>query len=315
MLLLVVALARAGEPSAYYHPDEVAKASQRFGAVAKAVQPAFEARQSELARAGQALQDLELGVRLLGDTAPEPLRVWAKDTRKQVTLQAARLQKHADGVAERTSEAFGAALERALPAVTKGEPVRVCGATGVAALMGKSNCKGQSLDPTLGRALDADPVLGKAIDGLVGSAWPGVEVPRAAQAPVALAGAAASDGWFDGAAVATRLVGARLDAARQEATDRADAAIESGDTAAARQATEAWHARLAADGATLRDELAKALARAGKKDAALGGVAWCGNPRALGGCTGTDRTDAVLDALAADTKLAKALGKSLPAPP
>ena len=312
LVLLVVALARAGEPAAYYHPDSVAKASQRFGSVAKAVQPAFDARQGELARAGQSLQDLELGVGLLGTTAPEPLVTWAKDTRKQVTLQAARIQKHADGVAERTSEAFGEALERALPAVSKGQAARVCGATGVAALMGKSNCKGVSLDADIGKTLDADAVLGKALDSLTTGAWPTVEAPQGAQGAVALAAGASVDGWFDGAALANQLVGARLDAARRAATDRADAAVETGDLAAAKQATAAWRAQLTSDGDTLRGELVKALARAGKKDAGLGGAGWCGNPRALGGCTGTDRTDDVLAVLTVDTKLTKALEKVLP---
>ena len=314
---LLVALAHAARPAGFYHPDDVATKSRLFGQVAEAMGPAFEARQTDITRATEALSRMELALGLLGASAPKALTEWYSAARRDVTGQALVVQRHADTLASASSSAFGDALARALPAVSTTHDVKTCGATGIAAMMGRTTCAGEDLNARLAAAMDADPSLGKAIDPLVRSVWPAIALPSTAL-PAARwldsSPAPAPDGWIDGARIAEAFVGTRVTAARTASTTAAEVAEEHGDTAAIMAARAQWLDALAADGATLRTELGVALGRAAKKTPALGRVGWCTNPTALGGCTGEDRTEAALAALEGDAKLRKALAKTLPAP-
>jgi hypothetical protein len=308
---LLVAIAHAGRPAGYYHPDDVATKSRLFGQVAAAMGPAFESCQTDITRATAALASAELALGLLGSSAPKELSDWYGAARRDLTGQALRVQRHADALTEESSRAFGDALARALPAAQATHDLKTCGATGVAAMMGRTTCTGEDLNARLAAAMDADAALGKAIEPLVRSTWPSIALPSTAIPAAPWLG---SSGWVDGARVAETLVGARITAARAAATQAAEVAQEQGDTAAMKAARTRWLDALAADGGTLRSEVGAALTRAAKKAPALGAVGWCTNPRALGGCTGEDRTAEVLTALEADAKLRKALAKALPAP-
>ncbi len=308
--LFVCGVAGAAE-AAYYHADDVARASRAFQGAAEAMAPAFEERMAQVTRTGAALMELEVGVGMLGDQATEPLRAYVSDTRRTAIGESMRVQRHADLLAEDYSRVFGAALERAMPTVTRGYAMKECKASGVAAMVGRTQCTGMDLNPALAAALDKDAALARELAEIAVVEWPGLTSFSAPQAPVALTGTAR---WVDGAALARALSGDRIAAARDAATTVAERAEEGEATAAdVSAATAAWHARLAADGAALRAAVIESLARGAKKGGPAD-VAWCPNPRALGGCTGEDATRDVIAALKADTRFLKAVEKALPAP-
>ncbi|MFZ5478795.1 MAG: hypothetical protein ACOZNI_18630 [Myxococcota bacterium] len=299
------AIALAGE-LAYYHPGDVAKKSARFAAVSEKMAPAYEDVQGAVARADAALLDLEYGVALLGDAAPAALATWAADTRKQVKGEMARVQKHADLLGEDYDRVFTAAMERALPAATKGYDVKECGATGVAAMMGRTTCQGKDLNGAIAAAMDQDAALQKELDDIARVEWPTVTLPKKAQGPVALTGTAR---WVDGGALARQLPG--LERLRKASQEEIGAALEDDEdpkrVEKAQKLHAAWLAALGEQGATLR-AAAKASLERGAKKGGPAEVGWCGNPRALGGCEGEDATKAVIEALKADKKFWKDVG-------
>lgn len=304
LILLLSGVATAAEP-AHYHPDDVAKASARFAKVAEAMGPAFEERSGKIASVGTSLGELEVGVALLGSAAPAEVTAWSDKARRQLVGEKVRLQKHVDLLQEDYGTVFGAAVERALPTVGKGYAVKECGASGVAAMMGRKTCTGTDLNGALAKAIDADPKLGQELDDIAAVEWPSFEVPKASVPVVALTG---TERWVSGGALAQKLVGARIKA-RKAALETELAGIlpddpTEADIAAAKAKKDAYLADLGRDGETLRAALTDALTRAEKKGGPAK-VGWCANPVALGGCPGEDVTATVLTALAADKAFAK----------
>ncbi len=304
MIVALLAGVLAAEP-AHYHPDDVAKASKLFGTVAESMGPAFEERSGVVASLGDVVGELELGVALLGASAPAELRAWSDKTRRRVVGESLRLQKHVDLLQEDYGKVFGAAVERALPTVGKGYDVRECGATGVLAMMGRKNCEGVDLNAKLAAAIDADAALQKELASIAAVEWPTVEAPKAEQPVVALTG---TTRWIAGGDVAEKLVGARLKARREALeADLEDLLPEEpteADVKKAQARRDAWVADLGKDGETLRAAITAALGRAAKKGGPAD-VGWCANPVELGGCPGEDVTAKVLEVLGADKKFGK----------
>lgn len=309
-LLLLCGSAVAAE-SGYYHPDDVARVSVAFKGASESMAPAFEERMAQVTRTGGALMDLEVGVGMLGDGASDALRAYVSDTRRTAIGESMRLQRHADLLTEDYSRVFGAAFERALPGVTKGVAARECKASGVAAMVGRTQCTGTDLNPALAAAIDADATLKRELADIASVEWPSLSAFSSAQGAVALTGTAR---WVDGAALARAFAGERIKAARDAATTVAERAEDGEATASdVTAATAAWQAQLARDGAALRAAVTESLARGARKGGPVD-VAWCPNPRALGGCSGDDATRDVVTALKEDPKFLKAVEKALPAP-
>jgi hypothetical protein len=310
LALLTVSAASAAEP-AYYHPDDVARASAAFKAASGAMGPAFEERMAQVSRTGSGLQDLEVAVGMLGADAPSSLTDWVASTRRTAIGESMRLQRHADLLTEDYARVFGDALARALPAVGKGYAATECKAKGIAAMIGRTQCTGVDLNPRLAAAIDADGTLGHALADIATVEWPSLTTFSTPQAPIALTG---TERWIDGGAVARAFVGKRVAAARTLATDAAEEAADgAGSAADATRAAEVWRAHLSTDGAALRRHLSDALTRGARKGGPAA-VGWCGNPRALGGCAGEDVTSAIVAALKEDEKFLKGIARDLPAP-
>lgn len=306
-LLLALAGLALAEEAAWYHPDDVAKASAVFQKVAERTGPAFETRQRDVDRAGAALEDLETGVMLLGDDAPAPVRAWSDDTRRHVTGQVMRLQRHVDLLQEDYGKVFGDALERALGVTAKGYAVKECGGVSLMGMRKRPDCVGTDLNPQLARVIDADPLLAAELDAIAKVEWPTVELPTSQLPVVAMTGTAR---WVDGGALARKLVAARLEQRREELDRQVGPLLEEGTTeetvAKAKELREAWAKVVAADGKALRDLVTDTLQRLAKKGGPAE-VGWCANPPALGGCQGEDATIAVLTALGEDKKFGKAV--------
>ncbi len=293
--------------AAFYHPDDIAAQSLRFREVSDAIQPKFERGQDAVGRYSNALADLEIAVGLLGADVPSGLATWSQLTRRQVTGQYLRLNKHAELVQEDFSNVFLDALARALPKVTAGKDVVECQATGVVAMMHRTTCAGDDLNLALAKALDGDGQLGRELNSILSVEWPSIVVEPKAQPVVALTGTAR---WVDLATLGRGFLATRL-AARLEAFERELAPIEDAldakDPAAIKTAGDkkaAYLAALGQDGTALRAAVTEALAR---NKAAPSAVGLCANPAALGGCDGEDATEAVISLLKADKKFAKAI--------
>lgn len=306
--LLLVSAVFAASP-AYYHPEDVAAKSASFAAAAESSGPAFDAAQSAVSALGRSLEDLDLGVALLGKAAPPELAQWSEATRRAGLAGYLQVQKHVDLLQEDYAKAFEAALDRALPRVSAGYDVVVCqarrsfGPAGASA----SACKGEDLNAALARALDADAALARELAAISAVPWPTPQAPSAAQPVVALSGTAR---WISASELARAFYKDRL-IARKEVLEDAMAPLEEGvdageaDAIAGAQALrDAWAADLAQDGDALRAAVTAALGRAHADDVGL-----CANPAVLGGCAGADVTRELLPVLEADKKLNKMIEK------
>jgi hypothetical protein len=282
MWTLLMTAAFAGTP-AYYHPDDIAARSARFKEVAEVIQPKFERGQDVVARLSGALADLEIAVGLLGTDAPEGLTSWSQLTRRQVTGQYLRLNKHAELVQEDFSKVFLDALGRALPRVGAGKDLVECQAKGVEAMMHHTSCVGEDLNGPLAAAIDSDGQLGRELASILSIDWPTIAVDPQPQVVVPLTG---TTRWVDLAALGHTFLQARLDA-RKDVFEHDLApfedALDAKDPAAIARAGEmkaTYLARLGADGAVLRAAAAEALGRSRKAPREVG---LCANPAALGG--------------------------------
>lgn len=317
LALALIALAppaRAGAP-AYYHPDDVAAKSARFAASAQSAGEAFDRAQLEVGRLGAALQNLETGVALLGQDAPEPLRAWADSARKDGLAQFLVARHFVNQVQEDYVGAFEAALKRALSASARGEGVTVCRASspmlGPGGRSGRA-CEGEDMNAALAALIDKDPALAEALAEITTRTWPAVTLPSSSQTLVPLTGTTRQ---ISAAKLADAFLADRLQArleVLEDAQSELDERIEAGEASALAEAERlkaAYLQGVAEDGLALRTAAASALQRAAKKGDAPAEVGLCANPPALGGCPGDDVTEEALDALLADKKLLRALEK------
>jgi hypothetical protein len=155
--------------------------------------------------------------------------------------------------------------------------------------------------------MDANPSLVGVVDQLLAEEWPTVGLSGAEQKPVKLTG---KDGYVRLAPLVQALAGDQitkldddldrslgdLDRDLQGSEDDARAALERGE---ALRVT--YESELAALGETVLGAIEKPLDKAGVD------IGVCANPVALGGCTGTDRTDEVIALVKDNKKVLKAL--------
>jgi len=175
---------------------------------------------------GAALEDLEIGVALLGKDAPAELRTWAEATQKAGMGQFLVMQHFVDAIQDDYSGAFEAALKRALPTVTGGKGVAVCKPSGPRMGPGgggaSRTCEGEDLNAALAKAIDADAALKAGLDEIMSRAWPSVSVQPAPQPVVALTG---TTRWISAATLTEAFLQDRV-TARREALDDAQAGLE-----------------------------------------------------------------------------------------
>lgn len=294
----------AGAP-AFYHPDDIAAKSAQFAAASDLVGPKFEAGERQVGQLTKAVGRLELGTALLGARAAPDLQAWTTTTRRQLTGQYLRLQRHVELIQGDFSNVFVAALDRALPGITAGKDAVECVASGVAAMMHRTDCVGEDLNGALAAALDKDTKLQADLKDIASVEWPTVTLEPATQPVVAVTGV---ERYVSLWALGEKFAGARvserettLDAALEELAEGLDANDPKA-IASAEAARATWAAGTGADGDAL---MAAAEAAMAKQKAAPAAWGWCANPKLLGGCSGEDVTKEVVELLAADKKFAK----------
>jgi hypothetical protein len=301
--MLLISLALAATP-AYYLPNDVAASSKLFTDTSAEMAPRFEEAQSRVGQVSQALEQLDLGVSLLGSKAPEGMPDWAAKTRRNLTGQYLRLQRHLGRMQDDYSGVFGDALSRVLPTVSAGYDLKECGNTGVMAQFKRSTCTGENLNPVLAAALDKDAALQAALTEIRSLEWPTISIETRTWAPTPLTGSART---VQLSVLAKSLLADQLaqrEAELEEAMGPLTEGLENKDAAAiaeAQKLKDQWRANLGKDGEAWQALIAEALGRLEKKGGPAQ-VGLCGNPVLLGGCEGEDVTAKVQELLAADKK-------------
>ncbi|MCK6521717.1 hypothetical protein L6R49_09785 [Myxococcota bacterium] len=310
LALLLSPLAFAAT-AGYYSPDNVAAASAAFRRYSDALMPRFEKAERDIAVANNAVSELELGVLVLGERAPDTLRAHYKSTRKTVTVSFLQTQAHIALLEDDSAATFGAALERAIAGMSGSYTATECaaGPSGIAAIAGPgrgpSTCAGDDLNAPLAAAIDKDPALLAAIDEILALEWPDTTIPKATQPLVPLTGAGPVYIQVDDLAIAllSRQIEA-LGATFEEEISPLERGLEAKDPQAladAKAARDRYEAGVSAAGAKMLAAVEKSLKKRGES------VALCANPAAFGGCEGEDKTDLLVRALQTDKKVQKAL--------
>lgn len=311
--LLVVATALSSEP-AWYHPDDVAVASEVFARSASETAARFDAIQRRLEDAGNVLTRLDVNVSICGTRATPEFRDWAIQLRKQVTGQYLRLQAYVDVLTADYESTFEAALERATAALSSTYNLKVCKAPRIMGPPGTGSCQGKSLNAELGARLDRDAVLQKEVQEILSIPWPELTLEARPQAVLPVTGTAR---YIDMDALVGTFLGTEVDGARDalqrdlepleaDMKESDDPAVRARTTEQARALRDQYEKRLAQVGDRLFTALEPALVRAAKKGAP-DQVGVCANPKRAGACQGEDVTATLLPLLEQDKKLARAL--------
>ncbi len=314
LCFLLAGSSPAGAEPGSYHPDYVAPHSQLFARAGGETASRFDQVQVELDAASSALSQLDRDVALCGARADKSLKSYAAGLRKETAHSFHVLQAFVDVLTQDFEQTFGAALERALPAVEAEYEVSECKAQGVYALMGRNNCAGKDLNPLLAQRMDADEALKAAVEEILTVPWPQLELTGQPQAAIPITG---QERVLRMAPLVEALYAQQVKAVQsrlEEAMEGVEAVMEESDdqdekkkALAEGQALRAlYEQEMAARGEVLMNALAKSLTKLEKKGAA-GQVALCPNPEALGGCQGQDVTAELLPLLQADRRLVKTL--------
>lgn len=308
-------IARA-EPSAHWHPDDLAPLSSVFLSTSERLQQPFGEREADLGRLATALRQYREALDLLGDaaTAEERSRLDAleKDFAKQRTI----LSQFADQVVTDYDTAFMTAVQRAL--LARGGEIEECpdeiaegpAMPGMAGRTKKNTaCHGPSINADLAQTVDSDPSLKASLDEILARSWPSVSIPSRPQAPVPESDRYLSVSALFAAGARDRLTA--IDREDDNARLKIEAALEDGASAAEIKALEAEANQIEAATAAKRAALASGVlsvmrARIDKKWISEPSTGLCANPALLGGCTGEDASKELVSRLMQDKKVLKA---------
>ena len=214
LFVLTSPVALAEEVQGHYHPDDIAAASEVFAGASDSVGPRYAAAEQKLRKVGAGLAYLELGALTMGSRSPEGLQAWKDDVRRQATGEFLRLQRHVDLMTEDYSNEFGAAMNRVL--TKQGAGLVECGASGIAAMVGRKDCPGEDANARIAAAIDQDPSLKKAVASIDSVPWPEVSEPSRTWPVSPLTGTAS---WVQAGALMKKLFPERLQQ-HQDALDR-----------------------------------------------------------------------------------------------
>ena len=301
----------------FYHPADVAPRSEAYARASNSAGTAFEEKQNQAQSLAAALQAYEEALDLAGSRAPAAERQRLETVRTAFNRSFAVFEAFAVTMMEDFDAEFIGAMERAAAAVggdqicegqiPDGKPM-----PGIRPRM-KSNpdCKGEDLNGAVAEAMDADAALASAIDEILALEWPAMGVAAEAQAPLGDGARYIHLDVFMRTGAARTLQ--RIDQADDEARLAFQADIESGasteelekhlDKAREITARTAQRRAMAAESAIVAAD--KILAKWTKKGEPA--TAWCLNPEALGGCSGTDATGELVSRLLDEKKIIKAL--------
>jgi hypothetical protein len=311
--LLALLIAHNALASGFYHPNDVAAASQRFAEAQSQLMAPLEGRQQQARELSNALRSYREGLDALGGQAPQAQREHLEQLEADYLRRFEALQRFADTLVDDFDAAFSASMERALAAHPGAAACvrEVAVGPRVPGMAGRTQrnpeCTGSDLNAAVAAAIDADEQLAAALPGVLGRPWPELSLPATPQAPVGGEGR-----YLHVQALLTAGAGAALRAIDRDDDDERmaiEARLEDGADAAEVAQLQKMGEQIAASTASKRAALAHPILEASNKALAKRGepVGWCVQPERLGGCVGDDASAELVPALLADKKVAKAL--------
>ena len=324
MWTVLLTLAFAAEPApdgaGFYHPNDIAQASERMAEATEKLTGVVEERSRSLRRLAIALQEYRESLELLAVRAPA--EEWARlgELETRYHREEAALQGFADDMVTNFDQAMVDAMERALEphegAVRCEANIPVQGGPrvpGMARTTQNPDCTGENLNEAIATAMDADEELGAALGDILGREWPEVTLEPEPVAPVG----EGMDRYVSVRGLVSAVAGKRLKAIAAEddrMREEIQAALEQDDPD-----TNALRTRVAEIEqvtADARGDLGKTVFdvaswRMERWKNGEGFVGWCAAPELLGGCEGTEVTSEVVGRLQGDKKFGKKLSKAL----
>ena len=113
--------------------------------------------QTVFARFSNGLENLEVGVLIAASRLDDSITAQAADIRREIMASYLQTSAHVELLQTDYMNVFTAALERALATDLGTENIIECGATGIAALTGRSTCEGTDLNGTIAAIIDRIP--------------------------------------------------------------------------------------------------------------------------------------------------------------
>ena len=191
LLSLAFAAKPAPDGAGFYHPNDIAQASERMAAASETMTSVADERSRTLRKLATALQHYRESLELLGVRAPAT--DWARldELETRFHREEATLQGFADDLVGNFDQAMVDAMDRALAshegAVRCEATIPVEGGPRVPGMAPRSkpnpDCTGPNLNADIAAAMDADEELGAALDEILGQDWPVITVEPTAMAP------------------------------------------------------------------------------------------------------------------------------------
>ncbi len=294
----------------YYNETEISKASVLFAKSAEVAAPQFAKAESTIRQHADAIAKMEQNIALLND---DILRESFTETQRRMLGYRLQVSKHATILTDDYDKEFTAAMNRALAELSKEGSIEPCEAQAIHAMMGAApKCEGESYSKAIAESMDADEILQSAIQAINNVPWPTIEISEQVASPKAISGV---DNFIQLDVFVRTFMKQRILMHQQwleSQNDNLIEGIESGDKSAlekAQQNREEYFKRLSEDGTQLEALLKAYSEKRGKKHAVLTSLALCGTVQELGGCSGEDVTQDVLNIMKSDRYWAKLQAK------
>ncbi len=285
----------------YYNETEISKSSVLFAKSAEVSAPQFAKAESTIRQHATIITKMEQNVALLNDDA---LQESFTETQRRMLGYRLQVSKHATMLTDDYDTEFTAAMNRALTDLTKEGAIKPCEAQAIHAMMGAApKCEGTSYSKIIAESMDSDAALQSAIEAINSVPWPTVEISTQLQAPKSITGL---DNYIQLDVFANTFLKQRIQMHQrwlESQNDKLIEGVESGDQSAiekAQQNREAYFERLNADGEQLNALLTAYSEKRGKKHEVLNSLSLCGTVQELGGCSGNDVTQDVLNIMKND---------------
>ena len=237
-LLALLVTAQAQEPG-FYHPDDVAAASEVFSRSAATTAARFDGVQRKLDHAGSVVSTLDVGVSLCSDRASPDFQAYAAHLRRTVNGQYLQIQRFVDVLTEDFETTFDASLQRAIVSLEPTFGAETCKAPRIIGMSVSSTCRGVNLNARLGASMDRDPVLQKEVQDILRVPWPELSFQGAPQQVLPITGSAR---YVDLAALVDVFLSSRVKQAQrnlQEALAPLEADMEESEDPRVREAATA----------------------------------------------------------------------------
>lgn len=311
-LILSTVLANADEAAqGYYNEAEISKASTLFSEASKVSAPQFAQAESNIRSHTVIIQNMEQNIALLNDT---DLQTWFANNQRYMIGYRMQVRKHAYMLTEDYNTEFTNAMVRAIENVEFEGTVDVCQAQAIHAMMGAApKCEGTSLSKSIAKTMDSDAELKSAIASINGVPWPTPNITVEQKTPTVVTG---TENFIQLDIFVDAMLSERMSQQQRWLERQNDGLIEdleNGDKQALAKAEanrQEYLNRLTADGERLQDALIQYAKKRGKKHPTVNSMGLCGNVAEMGGCSGNDITQEVVELLKSDRYWVKIQAKS-----